>query len=214
MLSTRSKLQWAEREMQLKTQLECFLMSIGSEKASTSHNKVIAPCVIFNVYVPSNRAICHCTFEFIQFTKLYGKKDLVKELLNQNKSSPCAKEFTALLKIMSKGRNRRQRQPTSDKPQQAHCTPKKKTRSAAFRADLPATPANKRPRRLKKGEKKKTIEIKTDIRRSARIQNCRKKADKSEFLASPKLLVSAREDRFGHVGYLNVNEYLRYFLLF
>ena len=35
---------------------------------------------------------------------------------------------------------------------QGQCTPQKKTRSAAFRADLPATPLNKRPRKLNAGE--------------------------------------------------------------
>ena len=93
-------------------------------------------------------------FELIQFTKLFGKKDLVKGLIKQHTTnqSACVEGFTELLKDLIKGRNRRQRQPTSEQPQQAQCTPQKKPRSGAFRADLPATPANKRPRRLNAGE--------------------------------------------------------------
>ena len=52
-----------------------------------------------------------------------------------------------------KGRKRRKRPPMPQQPPtQAQCTPQKKPRNPAFRSDLPATPANKRPRRLNDGE--------------------------------------------------------------
>ena len=47
MLSKRAKLQWAEREMQHQTQVDCYLMSLGAEKASMPYDKVMAHVTFF-----------------------------------------------------------------------------------------------------------------------------------------------------------------------
>ena len=78
---------------------------------------------------------------------------MVKALMHSHsKQSICVPRFKKIINKLSKGRKKRQRPPMPQKAAQGHCTPQKKTRSAAFRSDLPATPVNKRPRKLNSGE--------------------------------------------------------------